>query len=245
MVVPVAQIGTAPTPPPTPPPTPSSEPGVNTVAPLTKALGGGHVEYTGDLAKRVHAYLLRSYPAADVEWVLDPAIKWEYDPDVKLSDINMARRPGGRNEAKVNAIASSVSSGASVDFTVLVEFVTPNPNGLDLADGFHRTLGVEHAGKDAVPAMIGRDVPDKYEPLVTGRMQAQSASKTGIMKATDPSADLRRWRQKAIASVKRGDSAAVAFESAVIPASHRELVTKALATAGSVDDVWLIFGGTR
>ena len=45
--------------------------------------------------------------------------------------------------------------------------------------------------------------------------------------------------------MKRGDSAAVAFESAVIPASHRELVTKALATAGSVDDVWLIFGGTR
>jgi hypothetical protein len=244
MIVPVAQImsGSAPAPTPTPPPTPSSEPGVNTAAPLAKALGGGHVEYTGDLAKRVHEYLLRSYPAADVAWVLDPAITWEYDPGVKLDKINMARRPGGRNEAKVNAIAASVSSGASVDFTVLVEFVTPNPNGLDVADGFHRTLGVEHAGKDAVPAMIGRNVPDKYEPLVTGRMQAQSASKVPVAKAAE---DLRRWRQKAIAAVKRGDSAAVTFDSAVIPASHRALVTKALSTAGSVEDVWAIFGGTN
>jgi hypothetical protein len=245
MVVPIAQINAAEPPPvaPVPPPTPSSEPGVNTQAPVTKALGGKHVEYTGDLAQVVHRYLLRSYPAGDIAWVLDPAISWEYDPGVKLDKINMARRPGGRNPEKVATLAEAIGRGASMDFTVLVEFETPNPNGLDIADGWHRTLGAEKAGKDAVPAMIGRDTPDRYADLIGGRMQAQSASKVPMVKVElDPGPDLRRWRQKAIAAVKRGEPAAVTFASDAIPAPHRELIAKALAGASSVEDVWDLFG---
>jgi hypothetical protein len=95
--------------------------------------------------------------------------------------------------------------------------------------------------------MIGRNVPDKYEPLVTGRMQAQSASKTGpVVKASqDPSADLRKWRQKAISAVRRGGSAVVPFESDAIPATHRDLISKGLETAGTVEDVWALFGEPR
>lgn len=238
MVVPVSQInaGEPPPTPQSPPPTPSSQPGVNTVEPVTKALGGKHVEYTGDFGKIVHRYLLRSYPPADVAWALDPAITWKYEPSVKLSDINLARRPGGRNEAKVAAISDSVGSGASMDPVILADFGEPQ---LRIADGFHRTLGAEKAGESAVPAFVAHDVPEKYRATLMGQMQEDSSS---VKKAGD---DLRRWRQKAIASLKRGASAAVPFDSDAIPAPTRELVTKALAGAESAEAVWAIFGGGR
>lgn len=251
MVVPVSQITAALPPPQAPPPspTPSAQPGVNTEAPVTKALGGKRVEYSGDLADVVHRYLLRSYPKKDVKWALDPAIDWTYEPSVKLSDINMARRPGGRSESKVDEITAAIEQGASIDFTVLLEFDTPNPKGFVLADGFHRTMGAKHAGEDAVPAMVGRNVPDEYLALVTGKMQLQSASETpdtlSVKKGADPSVDLRKWRQKAITAIKRGESAAVSFDSDTISAPTRALVTDALSNVRSVADVWAIFGGSR
>jgi hypothetical protein len=191
------------------PATPSAAPGENSsrpaagVAPtVAKALGGKHLEYTGDLATVVHRYLLRSYPPKDVEWALDPAIGWEYDPGVPLGQINMARRPGGRNEAKVAEIASVVGDGASMDPIVLADFGEPQ---LRIADGFHRTLGVERASRDAVPAFIGRHVPEPYRETVMGPMQDDSAS---VAKA-----DLVRWERKACNSLRRGRSAAVRFDS--------------------------------
>ena len=233
LVIPVSAVGAQPVEP-APAGAPSAQPGVNTQPSVAKALGAKHVEYTGDLAKVVHRYLLRSYPARDVEWVLDPAIEWQYEPSVPLSEINMARRPGGRNEQKVASIAASVGSGASMDPVVLADFGEPL---LRIADGFHRTLGVERAGKDAVPAFIARDVPEQYRELVMGPMQEDS---TSVKKAAD---DLRRWRQKAIRAVKRGESAAVPFESDAIPAPTRDLIAGALASASTVDAVWEVMGG--
>ena len=234
-VVPISQIGADELGKPEPPtmaPTPSALPGVNTEAPVAKALGGGKIDLKGDLAKIVHRYLLRSYPAKDVEWVLDPAIEWEYDPDVKLEDINYARRPGGRNEGKVDTLTESLSAGASMDPIVLADFGEPK---LRVADGFHRTESAEDAGKDAVPAFIARKVPDQYRETVMGPMQEDSSS---VAKA-----DLRRWRQKAINAVKRGESAAVPFRSDAIDSTTVELVTKALHSARNVADVWALFGG--
>lgn len=248
MVVPIAAVtaGAAPGPTPSVPPTPSAQPGVNT-GPVAKALGAKHVEYTGDLATIVHRYLLRSYPSADVTWVLDRRIDWEYDPDVPLAELDMGRRPGGRNEQKVAAIASAVEQGASMDPAVFVEFETPDPAGLNVADGFHRTLGVQHAGKDAVPGFVGRHVPDEFRELITEQMQADSSSKhpNEDLRKAAAADDLRRWRQKAIRALRRGESAAVSFESDAIPAPTRELVTKALAGAESAEAVWAIFGGGR
>ena len=129
------------------------------------------------LPRIVHDYLLRSYPKGDIDWSEDPAIAWEFDPHVKLSDIDMARRPGGRDPSKVSAIADTVGKGASMDPVVLVEYETPDEAGLNIADGWHRTLGAEKAGEDEVPAFVGRGVPDKYRDLIDGRMQDDSGSK--------------------------------------------------------------------
>ncbi len=186
------------------PPTPSPAPGENTVPQVAKALGAKHVDYTGDLAKVVHRYLLRSYPPGDVAWVLDPAIDWEYEPSVKLSDVNLARRPGGRNEDKVESIGESIDAGASMDPVVLADFGEPK---LRIADGFHRTLGAEHAGEDAVPAFVGHHVPEQYRDLVMGEMQDDSSS---VRKAA-----LGQWERKALNALRRGRSAAVRFDSSL------------------------------
>ncbi len=214
------------------PPVPSAVPGraTDTAAAVAKALGGGHVEYTGDLAERVHRYLLRSYPAKDVEWVLDPAIDWEYDKSVPLDSIDMARRPGGRNPDKVAAIAGRVESGASMDPVVLVDFGDPE---LDIADGYHRTLGAEHAGEDAVPAFVGRHAPEEYRDLVRGRMQDDSAS---VRKA-----ELARWMRKSVGAVRRGRPAAVPFESDAIGPEARAALDAALAHAGTPAEVRVVF----
>jgi hypothetical protein len=218
------------------PPIPSAVPGkaTDTASGVAKALGGKHLEFRGDLSRVVSRYLLRSYPGKDVSWVTDPDIDWEYDPGVPLDEINMARRPGGRNETKVAEIAGIVDAGASVDPIVLADFGEPKYR---IADGFHRTLGAEKAGKDAIPAFIGHHVPAEYRALVMGPMQDDSAS---VAKG-DARVDLDRWMRKSLGAAKRGQSPLVRFESDAIPASLREQVTAALPFAASPAAIRAIF----
>lgn len=143
-----------------------------TLADLVK----GKVRYKGDITDIVHEYLLRSYPPKDVEWVNDKKGSWEFDPKVPLSRINMARRPGGRDPDKVTAIGDTLDAGASMDPIVLVD---TGDNQLQIADGWHRTLGAEHAGVDSVPAFIGSGF-GKVGPW-TLEMQESSASKKSAL----------------------------------------------------------------
>lgn len=216
------------------PPIPSAVPGRATdeATAVAKALGGKRLDFKGDLATVVHRYLLRSYPPKDVDWVLDPSIHWEYAPTVPLDEIDMARRPGGRNEDKVNSIAERVKAGASMDPLVLVDAGEPK---LVIADGYHRTLGVEHAGQDAVPAFVGHGVDPSVVKLIDGPMQDDS---TSIRKA---SLDLDRWRRKSLGSVKRGRSAQVSFDSDAIPENVSRALSAALSHARSPEAVRAIF----
>lgn len=164
-----------------------------TVANLTKA----RIKYKDSkLTEIVHDYLLRSYPEKDVEWALDPNIKWEYEPHQQLSEVNDARRPGGRDPKKVQAIGDSLKQGASMDPLVYVEYDTPpNPDKpIDIADGWHRSLGAKDANWDEVPAFIGRHTPDKYRDLISGAMQDNSDSKKKA--AVAELAVLRRFVRK-------------------------------------------------
>jgi hypothetical protein len=155
----------------------------------------GKIKYKGDLTPIVYKYLLRSYPAKVIDWVQDTkGADWEYDPHVKLSDINMARRPGGRDPEKVASIANTLSDGASLDPIVLVD--AGNPNGLEIADGWHRALGAEKAGLDDLPAFIGEGFGDDQgldAPWGTAMQDASSSVKKAALAEV---AVLRRFLRK-------------------------------------------------
>ena len=55
------------------------------------------------------------------------------------------------------------------------------------------------------------------------------------------SVDLRRWRDKALNALKRGESPAVGFVSTTIPADRWSQVKAALESATTADDVRLAF----
>jgi hypothetical protein len=169
-----------------------------TVASLLK----WRVKYNdGKLTKIVHDYLLRSYPDKAVEWAKDG--DWEYEPHVPLKDIEMARRPGGRDPAKVAKIAKSLSDGASMDPVVLCQW---EDGSIEPADGWHRTLGAEKAGWKDVPAFIGKGF-DQYRDLITGHMQDESDSKKKAAMAE--LAVLRRFIRKPANKIENFRTAAI------------------------------------
>jgi hypothetical protein len=156
----------------------------------------------GKLPKIVHDYLLRSYPKDVVEWSLDPDGEWSYEPHVALKDIDMGRRPGGRDPAKVEKIAKSLSNGASMDPIVLYD----TGDGLGVADGYHRTLGADKAGWKDIPAFIGKGF-DKYADLIDGPMQNESDSKKKAAYAE--LAVLRRFLRKPTNKVENFRTSAI------------------------------------
>lgn len=216
------------------PPAPSAVPGEHTDLQSGGRVAKG-IKYKGDLAEIVHGYLLRSYPPEDVAWALD--VEWEYDKNVPLADINMARRPGGRNPEKVDAIASAQRVGATMDPVVLVERDPANGYEYEPADGWHRLLGAQKAGVADVPAFVASGA-EKYMDLITGRMQDDSSSK---MVKADLAEDLVRWQRKASRALKDGRSPAVRFESDAIPAHVADRIGAALAASTTPDDVRAAF----
>jgi hypothetical protein len=103
---------------------------------------------------QVHGYLSGSYPAGVLGWVHDG--HWQRK-NVPLTDVNMARRPGGRDDAKVAGIEKAIGAGRKMDPVVLVK----NSDGQhDVADGYHRTLAMKHLGLQSVDAYVGQGFPD-------------------------------------------------------------------------------------
>jgi DNA topoisomerase-1 len=101
--------------------------------------------------KEVHDFLYRYYPEENIEWV--DSGEWTFSENVPLSEIEMENRPGGRDPAKVKGIAERVLAGHKMKPVVLVD---TGEGKLQIADGYHRTLGIQHAGKTVISAYIGR-----------------------------------------------------------------------------------------
>lgn len=110
----------------------------------------GQTKLASDEAKKVYNYLKKTYPLDTLEWVDDAS--WTLGK-VSLSDIQMDRRPGGARETdKVKKIAEAFKMGEDMEPVVLVK----TPEGkLKVADGYHRTLGCRHSGKDKIEAWVG------------------------------------------------------------------------------------------
>lgn len=107
-----------------------------------------------DLAAKVHAALAEVYPADTLDWVTQA--QWRYDEAVPLADIDMDRRPGGRDRKKVEGIAHAIADGMRMDPVVLVD--TGDPHSLQIADGYHRTLAYRHAHETACAAYVASGV---------------------------------------------------------------------------------------
>lgn len=100
----------------------------------------------------VLAYLADNYPQRVLGWVHDAT--W-IRRQVPLSSIKMARRPGGRDWDKVEAIAKAINDGKQMDPVVLVD---TGEDQLEVADGYHRTLAFDRAGKTTIDAYVGTGV---------------------------------------------------------------------------------------
>lgn len=103
-----------------------------------------------DLASTVYEALSKVYPAGVLGWVKKAS--WHYEKSVRLADIDMGRRPGGRDQSKVEGIAAATADGKPMPPVVLVD--TGDPDGLQVADGYHRTLGAKRAGKATIAAYV-------------------------------------------------------------------------------------------
>ena len=121
----------------------------------------------------VYLMLRRDYPATVLGWVRHA--RWTRSPAVPLSEIDMDRRPGGRNMRKVRDISSKVKDGAAMDPVVLVEV----GGAYEVADGYHRLLGLKHAGKTETAAYVAHGAGE------TGpwqkRMHAEKLNKSRVI----------------------------------------------------------------
>jgi hypothetical protein len=105
---------------------------------------------------KVFNYLKQNYPEDCLMWSKE--VDWSLK-DIPLKDIKMARRPGGAREMdKVKGIAQAVKDGKPMEPVVLVKL----PDGtIKIADGYHRTLGFDHAEKEKIKAWIANVQEDK------------------------------------------------------------------------------------
>lgn len=142
----------------------------------------------------VLAYLADNYPQKVLGWVKDA--EWTLNTAVPLSKIKMARRPGARDPEKVAGITQAIKDGKTMDPVVLVD---TGEGQYEVADGYHRTMAFEKAGRPTIPALIGTGV-GKHGPwetemhaakLNTGKHNDKAAASVGErMAAFERLADL-------------------------------------------------------
>lgn len=108
----------------------------------------------GSIGEQVYGMLSQVYPASVLHWVRSAS--WTYRPQVSLSSIRMERRPGGRDQRKVDAMTQALKDGKRFDPVILVK----TSEGLKIADGYHRTLAYRHAKRTYIPAYVAQDAGD-------------------------------------------------------------------------------------
>lgn len=109
----------------------------------------------------VHSKLAEHYPESTLGWV-DNA-EWSGPKSVKVDDIVMGRRPGGRDMDKVAGIAQGIAEKAPGAIAPVMLVKTPGSDRLKVADGYHRTLAHKRLNHDTVPAYVA-EVEDENGP---------------------------------------------------------------------------------
>jgi hypothetical protein len=130
------------------------------------------------LRKTIYDLLKEHYPEKVLGWVKKAT--WSLK-DVDLSEINMSRRPGGRNMGKVNNIAKAILDGKKMGPVVLV---TQSTGRHQIADGYHRTLGFQKAEKTKIKAYVATGLEDDGpwdEEMHANKLNVEPGKKANVM----------------------------------------------------------------
>jgi len=200
--------------------TPSTE--VSSPSAMPGATQAGEPALKVKMDKLVLRSLERQYPPELLTWV--KTALWRYEAHVLLADIDMARRPGGRDPSNTNRIEGDIEATGQVVPIVLVQ--TPAGLPYKIADGWHRTLAAKHAGQEFIPAYIGQ-VAETSGPW--DRQMQELQYRKAVL------SELAKWQRKSLAALSRGRSAAVRFESAL------DLPAVDLSKAATADEVKAVF----
>ncbi len=99
-------------------------------------------------SERVYSSLRDQYPRSLIGWARNN--EWHWVPNVPLSDIKLGRRPGGRNEAKVEGIRQAMTSGEHLGPVILC-----GSPPYTVVDGYHRLLAAKRNGMKTIGAVVG------------------------------------------------------------------------------------------
>lgn len=130
------------------------------------------------LQNKVYDLLKEHYPEKVLGWVKDAT--WSLQ-DIDLSDINMSRRPGGRNMEKVKNIAQAILDGKKMGPVVLVKQSTGR---YQVADGYHRTLGFQKAGETKIKAYVAAGLEDDGpwdEEMHANKLNVEAGKKASVI----------------------------------------------------------------
>lgn len=106
----------------------------------------------------VLAGLKKQWPESELDIVKRG--KWRYDPAFPLKKVNAARRPVPRNPKIVQGVEAEVEVGAPLRPITIIHTKVVGKPGYTPIDGWHHTLGYEHAGVKKTPAYIGEGDAD-------------------------------------------------------------------------------------
>ena len=113
-----------------------------------------------EVTEAVVGALRKQWPEAELDIVRQG--DWTFDPAMKLSKIDFAKRPIARNLEKVAGVEAELKIGAPIAPITIIKTDT----GYTPIDGWHRSLAAEHAGLKKIPAYIGDGDPEWVAKLL-------------------------------------------------------------------------------
>ena len=116
---------------------------------------------TSRRTETVRSKLAEVYPTSTLGWVDNT--DWAGPKEVPLEDIQMAQRPGGRDQSKVQSIAAALAEDPKGPAGAPVILVKTPDGSLKVADGYHRTLAHKRLDHSTVLAYVGT-VDDEHGP---------------------------------------------------------------------------------
>jgi HK97 family phage portal protein len=106
------------------------------------------------LTGQIYHSLTEHYPEEALQWV--PEADWTGPQQVSLSDIDMSRRPGGRDPKRTAGVMKAMVTGDPGALKPIVLVNSPESDKLKVADGYHRLKAKEKLGHGSISAYVGR-----------------------------------------------------------------------------------------